>query len=252
MARLTYERLMRNWITRYSTHRLGISRISANGLFGKQAQDTAAVLHYGFDFTPFLQPRDPDQIKKDLGIPPSRKVIGHIGRFLPVKNHAFIVECFHHILSAGIDAHLVLVGDGPLLPAVQKDIESRGLSDRCTFAGVQNLVAPFLYTMDVFLFPSLYEGLGIVALEAQAAGVPVIASSAIPEEIDAIPELVERIALAEGAEVWASAVIDKLRAGHVRSGNEALVLQSSSFSLPVCIERLGRIYEGQKRAEIAA
>jgi glycosyltransferase involved in cell wall biosynthesis len=252
LARLSYERLMRNWIARYSTHRFGISRVSAEGLFGKQAQDTAGVLYYGFDFTPFLQPRDPDQIKRDLGIPPQRKVIGHIGRFLPVKNHAFIVECFERVLGARIDAHLLLVGEGPLLPAVQKQVESHGLSDRCTFAGAQSVVAPFLCAMDVFLFPSLYEGLGIVALEAQAAGVPVIASSAVPEEIDVIPELVDRIALADGPEVWAAAVVDKLRAGRVRKGDEGLRLQSSTFALPVCIERLGRIYEGQKRAEIAA
>jgi len=94
LARLTYERLMRAWVTRYATDRIGISRVSADGLFGQQARDTAMVLHYGFDFSPFLQPQDPAQIKAELGIVRDRKVVGHVGRFLAVKNHAFIVEGF--------------------------------------------------------------------------------------------------------------------------------------------------------------
>jgi glycosyltransferase involved in cell wall biosynthesis len=252
LARFTYDRLMRDWITRYSTHRIGISRIAAESLFGKPAHNPPAVLHYGFDFSPFLQPRDPEEVKRRLGVPLQRKVIGHVGRFLPVKNHTFIVECFERIVATGTDAHLLLVGDGPLVPAVRKDIESRGLSDRCTFAGVHNVVAPFLSAMDVFLFPSLYEGLGIVALEAQAAGVPVIASRVVPDEIDVIPELVERLPLEDGPAVWASAVVEKLRDGNVRRGDEALLLQRSSFALPVCIEKLSRVYEGERIEDLAA
>jgi glycosyltransferase involved in cell wall biosynthesis len=179
-------------------------------------------------------------------------VIGHVGRFLPVKNHAFIVECFQRVLAAGNDVHLLLVGDGPLLPDVRKDVESRGLSDRCTFAGVHNVVAPFLNAMDVFLFPSFYEGLGIVALEAQAAGVPVIASAAIPEEIDVIPKLVQRVPLEDGPAAWASAVVEKLRNGNVKQGDEALRMQRSSFALPTCIDRLSRIYDGERIEDLAA
>ena len=251
-ARFTYERLMRDWIARYSTHRIGISRIAADSLFGKQAHNSAGVLYYGFDFAPFLQPQDPEEVKRRLGIPAHRKIIGHVGRFLPVKNHAFIVECFQRIVAAGTDAHLLLVGDGPLVATVRKDIETRGLTDRCTFAGVHNVVAPFLSAMDVFLFPSLYEGLGIVALEAQAAGVLVVASTVVPEEIDVIPGLVERIPLEAGPATWAAALAGKLRNGNLKRGDEALLLQRSSFALPVCIERLGRIYEGERIEDLAA
>jgi glycosyltransferase involved in cell wall biosynthesis len=252
LPRSAYEWLMRDWITRYSTHRIGISRVAAEGLFGKQTHNPATILYYGFDFTPFQHPRDPDEMKRQLGIPAQRKVIGHIGRFVPFKNHAFMVECFERVVAAGTDAHLLLVGAGPLLPVVRKDIESRGLSDRCTFAGVHNMIAPFLNTMDLFLFPSLYEGLGIVALEAQAAGVPVVASTVLPEETDVIPRLVKRIPLEDGPEVWASTVADELRSGSVKRGDEALVLQSSRFALPVCIETLSRIYEGGEIKDLAA
>jgi glycosyltransferase involved in cell wall biosynthesis len=252
LPRLAYERFMRNWIAQYSTHRIGISRMAADSLFGKQAHNPAAVLYYGFDFSPFLHPQDPEGLKRQLGIPAQRKIIGHVGRFLPVKNHAFIAECFQRVVAAGADAHLLLVGDGPLVPTVRKDIESRGLLDRCTFAGVHNVVAPFLSAMDVFVFPSLYEGLGIVALEAQAAGLPVIASSVVPEEIDVIPNLVERISLEDGPAVWASAVVEKLRSGNLKRGDGALLLQRSSFALPVCIERLSRIYKGERIEDLAA
>lgn len=252
MARLSYERLMRYWIARYSTHRIGISRVSAERLFGKQAIGSAEVLYYGLDFTRFLQRQQPEELKGRLGIPLHRKVIGHVGRFVPVKNHVFMIEVFQQALNSGLDVHLLLVGEGPLLDTVRQDVESRGISDRCTFAGVQNDVAPFLSAMDVFLFPSLYEGLGIVALEAQAAGVPVIASAAIPEEIDVVPNLVQHIPLDEGAAVWASRVIEKLGNRNVGQGEEAVLMQSSAFALPVCIERLSRIYLGEGVKNLAA
>jgi glycosyltransferase involved in cell wall biosynthesis len=253
IARLGYEPLMRRWIARYSTRRIGISRLSAEGLFGKQqASETAEVLYYGFDFTRFLHRQEPQNLKSRLGIPAHRKIIGHVGRFAPVKNHAFIVEVFKRVVESGMDAHLLLVGEGPLLAAVREGIDSLGLSERCTFAGAQNDVVPFLYGMDVFLFPSLYEGLGIVALEAQAAGVPVIASAALPEEVDVIADLVRRVSLDEGAAAWASAVIETLHRGNQKRGEEAVLLQTSSFGLPNCIDRLSRIYLGEGVGDLAA
>jgi glycosyltransferase involved in cell wall biosynthesis len=243
LARLSYDRLMRSWIRRYSTERIGVSRAAADGLFGNQPAGTGVtVLHYGLDFTPFFDRVDIEQVKSQFGIPPNRKVIGHVGRFAPVKNHSFLVDVFERVVASGTDAHLLLVGDGPLLPSIRANVETRGLSNRCTFAGLQSAVSPLLSAMNVFVFPSLHEGLPLSILEAQAAGVPVIASIATPEEIDAIPNLIERMSLEEGAEAWAAAVKNKLKNGNVKRGDEALILQKSSFALPVCVERLSRIY----------
>jgi glycosyltransferase involved in cell wall biosynthesis len=111
-------------------------------------------------------------------------------------------------------------------------------------------VAPMFAAMDVFVFPSEYEGLGIVAVEGQAAGVPVIASTAIPEEIEVIPRLVDRIPLAAGPDAWADAVVRRCEMGSSRQGDEAQTVQNSRFALPACIDALCQVYlRGQQDNE---
>jgi len=240
--RRMYQTLMRCLIMRYSTHRLGVSQQAAQALFGRRPAKPFILLYYGLDFTRFLQRDATDRAKWLLSIPPGRKVIGHVGRFMPVKNHAFTVEFFERIVRSGTDAHLLFVGDGALAPTVKALVESRGLMDRCTFAGLQSDVAPFFSAMDAFVLPSLWEGLPLVALEAQAAGVPVIASTCTPEEISAIPRLVERIPLSAGASEWASVVKRTINGPSRRQGDEPLFLQNSRFGLPTCLNQLSRIY----------
>jgi glycosyltransferase involved in cell wall biosynthesis len=194
------------------------------------------------DFRPYLQQQPVEKLKECFGIPPARKIVGHVGRFVRVKNHAFIVDFFDRLIANGVDAHLLLVGDGPLAPAVKAQVEARALSERCTFAGLQADVAPFFSAMDVFVLPSLWEGLPLVSFEAQAAGVPVIASTAVPDEVSAIPRLVERLPLSDGADGWAAVVSRTLAEPSRRRGDEPLLLQASSFGLPACLQVLNSLY----------
>jgi len=252
-GRRAYQRLMRRWILRYSTHQVAVSRAAAEALYGRHPEKPPKVIPYGLDFTRFRTASPSEEFREALGIPAGRKVIGHVGSFRPVKNHRFIAEVFERVVVSGLDAHLLLVGDGDLLPAVRADIASRGLSDRCTFAGLQADVAPFLSLMDVFVFPSHYEGLPIVTLESQAAGVPIVASSSVPDDVDVIPELVERLPLSAGASAWAAAVMRRCRDARPRNGAEASVLQVSRFALPTCVAALGRLYgAGESGAEESA
>ena len=239
-----YQSMMRWLIMRCATHRIGVSHKAGAALFGHKPAKPYTLLHYGMDFRPFLQPESADKVRQRLGIAPGRKVIGHVGRFVPVKNHAFIVEFFDRIVQSGVDAHLLLVGDGPLSPAVKTQIESRGLSQRCTLAGLQPDVVPFFSAMDVFVLPSLWEGLPLVTFEAQAAGVPVVASTAVSNEVAAIPRLVQRIPFIAGADGWASVISGLLNEPTRRRGDEPMLLQSSSFGLPACLEVLSGIYMG--------
>jgi glycosyltransferase involved in cell wall biosynthesis len=244
--RRIYQTMMRSLITRYSTHRIGISKQAGESLFGQRSDGSYSLLYYGVDFTPFLQRHSRDETKQRLGIPPNRQVIGHVGRFVPVKNHSFIVEVFERIITRGANAHLLFVGDGPGLSEVRTKITSRGLEDRCTFAGLQSDVVPFLFAMDVFVLPSKWEGLGLVALEAQAAGTPVVASTGVPSEVDVIPSLAEHLPLTDGGEEWASAIIRRLQAPRCCTGDEPLVLQNSRFGLRTCLDGLSRIYLGEQ------
>jgi glycosyltransferase involved in cell wall biosynthesis len=242
--RRTYQILMRSLIMRYATHRIAASRRAGEALFGCRSEPSFRLLYYGMDFTRFLSRRPTDESKRRLGIPPERKVIGHVGRFVPVKNHAFLIEVFERIVGSGMDAHLLLVGDGPGLAAVRNQLHARGLLERCTFAGSQSDVVPYFSAMDVFVLPSWWEGFSLVALESQASGVPVIASAAVPEDMAAIPHFVARIPLSDGVSSWASTVSRTLEQPGRRSGDEPMFLQNSKFGLPVCLEALSNIYVG--------
>jgi glycosyltransferase involved in cell wall biosynthesis len=245
LPRKIYEQLMRRWLLRYSTQRIGVSPQAGKALFGDDTAEAFRLLYYGLDFAPFLAAFPAADAKKSLGIPADRKVIGHVGRFAPVKNHAFTVELFAQMIAGGANAHLLLVGDGPLLPSIRAQIGSLGLSDRCTIAGSQSNVVPYVSAMDVFVLPSHLEGLGMVALESQAAGVPVIASTGVPEEVGVIPGLVEHLPLSAGAAAWSRAVERRLNDPVHRRGNEALLLSRSKFGLQECLDTFRGIYLGR-------
>jgi glycosyltransferase involved in cell wall biosynthesis len=238
--RQVYQVAMRWLIQRYSTDRIGASRRAGEALFGCHRQHS--VLYYGIDFTPYSARLYKSAAKEGIGVPSERFVIGHVGRFEQVKNHGFIVDCFERILARGLNAHLLFVGDGAELGEIRTRIVSQGLQDRCTFAGVQSKIVPYLCAMDVFVLPSQWEGLGLVALEAQAAGIPVVASTMVPDEVDVIPSLAHHLALADGPEVWASALIEKMLAPKPSVAVEAQILQNSRFGLKACLNHLLPIY----------
>ena len=110
-------------------------------------------------------------------------VIGHVGRFYPQKNHEFLIDVFNEIHKQKSNAKLLLLGDGPLQEQIRHKVDSLGLTKSVFFAGLQKDPAPFYSAMDIFTFPSLWEGLGIVLLEAQYNGLPCVVSGAIPKEV---------------------------------------------------------------------
>jgi glycosyltransferase involved in cell wall biosynthesis len=246
LARSGYENLMRAWILRYSTHRIAVSQQAGEALFGRGRDNHFMLLYYGLDFTPFLD-RNHQNVKHEFGIPAERKVVGQIGRFVPLKNHAFTLRVFEHVLADGTDAHLLFVGGGPLLAELREQVASRGLRDRCTFAGLQTNIAPLLFAMDVMVLPSEWEGFPLVALEAQAAGVPVVASTGVPNEASVISELVQYLSLTAGTNAWARAVNVALQQPkRLPPGSEALLLERSRFGVRACLDALSQVYTGSR------
>jgi glycosyltransferase involved in cell wall biosynthesis len=240
VQRILYRALMRRWITKYATHNVAASAYAGDALFGSPYY----LICCGLDFSGFSSDQPLQTVKRQLGIDPSRKVITHIGRFVPQKNHRFLIGVFDELIKNQANVHLILVGTGPLQPEIQALVNSKGLGNRCTFAGAQSDVIPFLKAADVTLFPSRWEGLGLVTLESQAAGVPVIASTNVTKEIDVIPRLVEHLPLSDGPTVWAQAIRSKLKNPPAKRGNESEVLQSSRFGISACLDSLSKLYTG--------
>ena len=122
------------------------------------------------------------EIRAKYGIKDDDFVIGHVGRFYPQKNHEFLIDVFKEVCKQKPNAKLLLLGDGPLQDNIRQKVASLGISESVLFAGLQKDPAPFYSAMDVFCFPSLWEGLGIVLLEAQYNGLPCVVSEGVPRE----------------------------------------------------------------------
>lgn len=141
------------------------------------------------------------QLRESWQIPEDATVIGHVGRFSPEKNHFFLLEVFGAYAQLEPTARLLLVGDGALLEQVKRETEARGLTERVIFAGRTDRVEAYYAAMDVFALPSVFEGFGLVAAEAQANGLPCVLSDRVSTLAD-IGGRVQFLSIEEGAGLW--------------------------------------------------
>ena len=146
-----------------------------------------------------------DKIKKEFGIE-NKFVVGHVGRFNPQKNHEFLIDIFNEVQKIKEDSVMMLVGDGDLRHEIEQKVRDLGLSDKVIFTGVRSDVNDLMQGMDVFLFPSLYEGLPVTMVEAQASGLKCIISDKVPLECK-MTENVVVVKLEESPQKWAEEVL---------------------------------------------
>ncbi len=242
-----YLALMKWLITRYATTGLAASRIAAADLFGRfwETDPRWQTLYYGVDLKPFQGLVDRVNVRAEFGIPPDAFVIGHVGRFVEQKNHQFLLDIVSEIGKREPKMRLLLVGDGSLHPEIAQKVIHLDLEDRVIFAGVRpDVHRLMLGAMDVFLFPSLYEGLGLVLVEAQAAGLPCVFSDVVPEEADVAKPLVKRISLSKSASIWAEAVMAAPSLTSSITQTDALaIIKNSPFNIEINVNKLAKIYE---------
>lgn len=144
-----------------------------------------------------------------LKIPEDAIVIGHVGRFSKPKNHKFIIQVFSEIIKDESESYLLLIGDGDLKNDIEKQVNILGISDRVIFTGIRTDVENLLQAMDVFLFPSLYEGLPVSLIEAQASGLPCVISDNVPLECKQT-SLVKQISLSANIKEWSNETINSI------------------------------------------
>ena len=142
------------------------------------------------------------EVRRDLGIQPQELLVGHVGRFEEQKNHRFLIKCFNLLARKKENTKLLLIGDGSLVNEIEDQIDSVGLTNQVILAGVRSDVYRLLQAMDVFVFPSLYEGLPVTMVEAQAAGLPCVISDVITDETVLIEELVRKESPKKGLDAW--------------------------------------------------
>ncbi len=186
-------------------------------------------------------------IRKKHNISDDYILIGHVGRFDKQKNHEFLIRVFSKLLVHNSKYRLMLVGDGVLREKTEQQVIKLGIEDKVVFVGYNQNIESYYSAFDIFVLPSLFEGLGIVAIEAQANGIPCILADSVPDEA-VVAQNVEKISI-DSENQWIEGI---LKCCMERQNNYS-VLVSAGYDISVEVEKLQNLYKKislGKRGEI--
>jgi glycosyltransferase involved in cell wall biosynthesis len=242
--RRCYLGLTRRWIRQFATHRIAVSRSAAEDLFGPNwsRDPRCEIIPCGVDFTAFAGSDSRLVTRRALGLPKDASVVGHVGRFHRRKNHSFLLEVAVELFARNERAYLLLIGDGELMPEIKAQAHQLGIADRVVFTGDRADVPILMQAMDAFVFPSHHEGLGLVLLEAQAAGLPCVLNRDLPEEADIVPALIHRLPLNALPELWAERILQAAAAPRPGREQALRAVCASEFDICKSITRMQSIY----------
>lgn len=210
IIRKSYELIMRKMVLTYATHLLGCSIDACRYVFGTNCMSDPRcnVFYNAFDIFSYVYDSKGRKEIRDMYSISDHFVVGHVGRFEKQKNHMQLVEHFSEFLKLKEDSILLLVGRGRLMDSVHEKCIELGIENNVVFAGAQKNTQPYYSAMDLFLFPSLYEGLGTVLIEAQANGLPCVTTEKeVPYEVD-VSGKVTFVPLNSPSAIWARKMLD--------------------------------------------
>lgn len=195
-------KLLKSFFEKNYTHALSCGEKAGEWLYGKKP---FTIVKNGinvkkFTFNNIIR----ESYRKKMNLE-NKKVIGHIGRFTYQKNHSFLVEVFYELYQKNKDYRLLLIGDGDLRKKIEEQVEELKISDAVIFTGKRQDIPELMSVMDMFLFPSHFEGLPLTVVEAQTACLPCFISDRISEEVK-ITDLVQFISLEQSAKQWANLI----------------------------------------------
>lgn len=189
----------------YATDLFACSEVAGKFIFGDKAK--YKIFNNAIDAKTFkYNEKIRDEVREELGISDEQFVIGHVGRFNTQKNHNFLVDIFNEIYKADKNAILLLIGEGDLYEYIEEKVAKLELMNNVRLLGVRKDTNRLYQAMDIFLMPSLFEGLPISGIEAQAAGLKCIFSNTITVEV-ALTKNTEFISLDAEAKEWAKEVL---------------------------------------------
>lgn len=226
----------------FATHYMCCSELAGRWLFGNRTYDKRKVylLNNAIDLDKFKYNEDIKKSKREeLGIDQDALVIGHIGRFVQQKNHTFLIDIFNEITKLNDKAVLLLAGQGPLMDETKEKVDSLGITDKVKFLGQRSDANELYQAFDVFLLPSLYEGLPVVGVEAQAAGLLCFLSSDMTKETKVL-ESTTIMTLQDSPEEWGKAIVDKVSTFERKDIKEEI--SANNFNIKVEASKLENYY----------
>lgn len=211
IKRNVLKNILRPFAKLFATDYMACSKFAGRWLFGKRDMQNGKViiLNNAIELEKYAYKEEIRcQVRKELGIDDAI-VIGHVGRFSHQKNHKKLLKIFCEISKMNDKAILLLVGRGELEKEIRSLVKKMGLEEKVVFLGVRNDVAKLYQAMDVFVLPSYYEGLPVVAIEAQASGTPCVLSDAMTKETKVLSDTVF-MSLEETDQKWAEIILSKV------------------------------------------
>lgn len=193
----------------FSNIKIAPSTEAAEFLFGKDcvSRGKATILHNALNLDMYrYDEKGRQKVRSEFGITDDTMVVGHVGRFMRQKNHTFLINIFHEIHKKNPQSKLLLVGNGELESQIKMKVKKAGLEDDVIFAGIRSDIPQLMSAMDVFVFPSFYEGMPNTVIEAQATGLPCLIADTITKEAD-VTGTVEYMSLNDTYKRWAERAI---------------------------------------------
>lgn len=250
LARRMYLRLMSHWLSKHATHGLAASGKAAVSLFGAHWQDDPRyqILFCGVDLQPFEKQVDPNEVRAEFGWNDQHFIVGHVGRFDEQKNHPFLIQIFAEIARQRPEARLLLVGIGDREAEIKALVAQLGLADRVAFAGTRpDVPRLMLGAMEVFALPSLFEGLPLVLVEAQAAGLPCYVSNVIAPETTLVAPLMRQLSLQSPPASWAETILAERSHFPRQMAHE--IVEQSPLNIKNSAQALRQLYQGKMSPE---
>lgn len=237
--------LMKYPLKHCATHRCGCSQMACEWLFGKSSveQGNAIVIPNAIYSASFLyNEKIRNEVRKEFQLE-NKFVIGNVGRMERPKNHDFLIDIFTEITKVKKDAFLLLIGTGSLQTNIKQKVSTLGLTDKVRFLGFRNDCNRIMQAMDSFVFPSLFEGLSVVLIEAQASGLPVFVSDSTTRDVSYSPEI-KFMSLQQPAELWADTIVKK---GQIIRKDMSEEIKKAGFEIQNMIDNFYRMYTSQPK-----
>lgn len=234
-------KLLRSFANTYYDVKCACSVPAAEWMYGKKSARGALILNNAVDTSKFaFNAEFADEIREEYGVK-TKYLIGHVGRFTVQKNHTFLIDTFSELCKIRSDCTLMLVGNGEFLENIKNKVKELNLNEHVIFVDFQEDIYKYYSAMDLFLMPSLFEGLPITLIEAQANGLSALVSDAVTKECD-LTGLTEFYPLSAGERQWAQKVSEMLETGRKNNEDVANKLEKSGFSLLGQAKVISKLY----------
>lgn len=226
----------------FATDYMCCSELAGRWLFGNKEYDKGNVylLNNAIDLDKFkYDEKVRKEKRKELNISDDTLVIGHVGRFVEQKNHRFLIDIFNEVHKQNDNSILLLAGQGPLMEEMKEKVKILGIEDDVKFLGQRNDINELYQAFDVFCLPSLYEGLPVVGVEAQAAGLLCILSDDMTKETK-ILQSTQFLSLNQKASEWEKIILDKSELNYNKDTSKEM--KKKGFNINTEANKLEKIY----------